>query len=49
MLARFKEWERLKREDILTTTAVRKSNTQSHPISVDKLDKKAKKGYKIYI
>ena len=41
MLARFKEWERVTWGDILTTTAGRKSNTQSHPIPVEKLDKEA--------
>lgn len=43
LLARFKEWERVTWGDILTTTAGRKSNTQSHPIPVEKLDKGAAK------
>ncbi|MEY8575546.1 hypothetical protein AALD01_14395 [Oscillospiraceae bacterium 21-37] len=41
MLARFKEWERVTWGDILTTTAGRKSNTQSHSMAVGILDKDA--------
>lgn len=43
MLARFKEWERVTWGEILTTTAGRKYNTQSHPMPVEKLDKEAAK------
>lgn len=43
MLARFKEWERGTWEEILTTTAGRKHNTQSHPMPVGILDKAAAK------
>ena len=43
MLARFKEWERVTWGDVLMPTAGRKSNTQSHPIPVGKLDKRAAK------
>jgi len=43
MLARFKEWERVTWGDILTTTSGRKHNTQSHPMQVEILDKKAAK------
>lgn len=43
MLARFREWERVTWGDILTTTAGRKHNTQSHPMPVAKLVKDAGK------
>ena len=43
MLARFKEWERVTWENILTTTSGRKYNTQSHPMQVDILDKEVAK------
>lgn len=43
LLARFKEWERGTWGDILTTTAGRKHNTQSHPMPVGLLDKEAAK------
>ena len=42
MLVRFREWERLKWEDILTTTAGRKHNTQSHPMPIEILCREAK-------
>jgi len=41
MSGRFKAWERGTWGEILTTTAGRKSNTQSHPIPVAKLNKEA--------
>lgn len=41
MLARFKEWERITWGEILTATAGRKSNTQSHPMVVAELVKEA--------
>lgn len=41
MLARFKDWERGSWGDILTATAGRKHNTQSHPIPVEHLDREA--------
>lgn len=40
-LRRFKEWERSKWKDVLTAKSGRKSNTQSHPISVSSLIKDA--------
>lgn len=41
MLARFKEWERGTWGEILTATAGRRHNTQSHPMPVEILDKEA--------
>lgn len=41
LLKRFKEWERSNWKDILTVTAGRKSNTQSHPMPVSSLIKEA--------
>ena len=43
MLARFKEWERITWGEILTTTAGRNSNTQSHPMPIGVLKKEAQK------
>lgn len=41
MLERFKNWELITWGEILTTTAGRKSNTQSHPMEVGILDREA--------